>query len=79
MVAKIPGLRKYIQNHVVPDPTRQPPGWHGIAELYFDEWDAMERAWASPQGVSATNDLEAFVDLSTTRWSIVEEHVLMLS
>jgi hypothetical protein len=36
----------------------------------------MESAWA-PQGVLAPNDLEALVDLSTTCWSMVDEHVLV--
>ncbi len=33
----------------------------------------MEAAWASPEGKAATGDLEAFVNLSRTTWSIVEE------
>lgn len=73
MVLRIPGLKRYVQNYTVADPRRKPPGWHGIAELYFDDWKAMELAWASEQGVLATNDLEAFVDLSQTSWSVVEE------
>ncbi len=73
IVERIPGLKKYVQNYVVTDPRRKPPGWHGIAELYFDDWEAMETAWASEQGVLATNDLGAFVDLSQTSWSAVEE------
>jgi hypothetical protein len=37
----------------------------------------METAWSSKQGVLATNDLEAFVDLSQTSWSVVEEAALI--
>lgn len=73
MVQSIPGLKKYVQNYTITDPKRKPPGWHGIAELYFDDWEAMEAGWSSEQGISATNDLEAFADLSRTSWSVVEE------
>jgi len=73
LAQKLPGLRKYTQNYVVKDPNRKHPGWHGIAELYFDDWEAMEAAWATPEGETATDDLAAFVDLERTTWSVVEE------
>ena len=74
MALKIPGLRKYIQNHVSPDPTRKHPGWGAIIELYFDDWKSMEAAWATPEGQAATADVEVFADLSRTSWSVVEEY-----
>jgi len=69
----LPGLRKYIQNHVCADSKRKSPGWDAIVELYFDDWEAMEAAWASPQGAASDADLPAFADLNRTTWSIVEE------
>ena len=77
MAERLPGLRKYVQNYVVADPTRQAPGWHVIVELYFDDWAAMETAWASPEGIAATADLEAFADLTRTTWAVVEEAVII--
>ena len=74
MALKIPGLRKYIQNHVSPDPTRKHPGWDAIVELYFDDWKSMEAAWATPEGQAATADVKEFADLSRTSWSVVEEY-----
>ena len=68
----IPGLRRYVQNHVVPDSTRKHPGWDAIVELYFDNWDAMQAAWATPEGKAATVDVGEFTDLSRTTWSVVE-------
>ncbi len=73
MARKIPGLRRYVQNHVVADPTRTPPGWHAIAELYFDNFEAMQAAWSTPEGEAATSDLVAFADLTRTTWSVVDE------
>jgi uncharacterized protein (TIGR02118 family) len=74
MALKIPGLRRYIQNHVAPDPSRKHPGWSAIVELYFDDWTSMEAAWATPEGQAATADVGEFADLSQTSWSVVEEY-----
>jgi len=73
----LPGLTKYKQNHVVADSKRQDPGWDAIVELYFESRDAMEAAWASPQGAASDADLLLFADLSRTTWSTVEEVTLM--
>jgi uncharacterized protein (TIGR02118 family) len=79
LAQKLPGLRKYVQNYVVADPKRKPPGWNGIVELYFDDWSAMETAWASPEGAASDADLPAFADLSRTTWSVVEEATILIS
>lgn len=73
LAERLPGLKRYVQNTVAADPKRPHPGWDGIAELYFEDWAAMEAAWASAAGAAATRDLEAFVDLSRTTWSVVDE------
>ena len=73
LAKNLPGLRKYIQNFVCPDPKRKPPAWDAVVELYFDDWAAMEAAWASPQGAASDADLPVFADLNRTTWSVVEE------
>jgi hypothetical protein len=55
------------------DANRSKPRWSAVIELYFDDYDSMQRAWNSPQGKLATDDLEAFADLSLSSWSVVEE------
>ncbi len=73
LAEKLPGLKRYIQNFVVEDPNRKHPGCSAVVELYFANWEAMEAAWRSPEGVAATGDLSAFADLERTTWSVVEE------
>jgi uncharacterized protein (TIGR02118 family) len=73
MAERIPGLLRYIQNHVAEDPTRPHPGWDAIVELYWEDRSTMETAWRSPEGEAATRHLEEFVDLSKSTWSIVDE------
>jgi len=75
MALRIPGLRRYVQNHVVPDATRKHPGWDAIVELSFEDWTSMEVAWATPEGKAATADVGQFADLGRTTWSVVEEEV----
>jgi uncharacterized protein (TIGR02118 family) len=76
LAKNLPGLRKYVQNYVSADPKRNAPGWDAIVELYFDDWAAMEAAWASPQGAASDADLPAFADPTRTTWSVVEEVIL---
>ena len=47
MAEQLPGLRRYVQNHVSVDPTRKHPGWDAVVELYWDDWASMEAAWRS--------------------------------
>ena len=73
MAEKLPGLKRYVHNYVVLDPNRKHPGWDAIVELYFENWESMETAWRSPEGLAATGDLKPFCDLTRTTWSVVEE------
>jgi len=75
LAEKLPNLLHYTQNFVAADPSRKPPGWDAIVELYWADWATMEDAWRSPAGVAATADLEAFADLGRTTWSVVDAHV----
>jgi uncharacterized protein (TIGR02118 family) len=77
LAQRIPGLRRYKQNFVLPDAKRERPAWDCVVELYFDNREAMEAAWASPEGQAATADLGVFADLSRTAWSVVEERVVL--
>jgi uncharacterized protein (TIGR02118 family) len=75
LAEQLPGLRRYVQNRVAPDPTRKHPGWDAVIELYWDDRSRMEAAWASDAGERATDHLAEFVDLARSTWSIVEEEV----
>lgn len=77
LAKNLPGLLKYSQNHVCDDPKRKHPGWDAIVELYFDNRQSMEAAWASPQGAASDADLPLFVDMERTTWSVVEEVTLL--
>jgi len=73
LAEKLPGLEGYVQNFPVPDTKRKHPGWSAVVELYFANWESMEAAWRSPEGLAATDDLKRFADLERSTWSVVEE------
>jgi uncharacterized protein (TIGR02118 family) len=77
LAKSLPGLRKYTQNYPCDDGKRNMPGWDAIIELWFENRDAMEAAWASPHGVASDADLPVFADLTRTTWSAVEEVILL--
>jgi uncharacterized protein (TIGR02118 family) len=76
LAERLPGLRRYLRNYPAPDTVRKPPAWDCIVELYFDDKDAMEAAWQSPEGKLADADLQALADLTRSTWSVVDEEVI---
>jgi len=59
----IPGLRAYVQNHLLPDPSPLSPPWFdGCSELDFTDVPAMVAAFASPELAAADADERAFAD-----------------
>src|SRR6266446_2153509 len=79
LVHAVPGVRRYVQSHILeeltpPIPTTGVP-LDGVAELWFDDRAAMERALASPEFQRLPEDGALFIG----RISIfaVEEKVII--
>jgi uncharacterized protein (TIGR02118 family) len=75
----IPGLRRYVQCHVVPETYggRTPPGFDGAAELWFDDLDAMRAAMGSPEVAAALEDEKNFIDHSRVASFVTTENVVV--
>ncbi len=65
----IPGVRRYVQCHVLPElyarqsaAAGQSPPYDGAAELWFDDLDAMRAAMQSPELKAALEDEKNFID-----------------
>lgn len=71
----IPGLRRYVESFVEPEPRRDPP-WDAVVELWFDDRAAMEAGWDSEAGRRATADNANCLDLARTGWAVVDEIVV---
>ena len=64
--ARIPGLRKLVQSHVLPVDGMRPPDFDGMAELWFDDLESLLEARSSPEWAASTADEDNFVD----RWGV---------
>lgn len=71
IVKKVPGLSRWVQNHVVGPPGE--PMCDGVGELWFDSDEAMTSALNSPEMAAAVQDAENFLDMSRTGLIIVQE------
>ncbi len=71
LTKKMPGLRRYVVN-IVQKPPNKEPDFHGIAELWFDDRDAMKKAFSSLEGQATQQDTERFA--SKTASLYIEEH-----
>ena len=60
IAGRIPGLRRYVQSHVVPELYARdtPPAFDGAAELWFEDLDALRAAMKSPELQAAARGRE---------------------
>jgi len=71
---RIPGLRRLVQSHRVPHPPDlAPPGFDGMAELWFDDLAALEAARRSPEWRASSADEANFIDETRTALFLTEE------
>lgn len=68
---KIPGLRRWTQNHVVSEEGERLPD--GIGELWFDDREALQAAMGSAEMGAAVEDATTFLDMDRTYAVVVEE------
>jgi uncharacterized protein (TIGR02118 family) len=73
VVKKLPGLRKYVQGPAVTRAGREPV-IDGIAELWFDDVDALRGAWRSSEGQGVREDEKRFIDLERSYAFWAEDH-----
>lgn len=71
---KMPGLRKYVISLTSTPPGREPE-YNGVAELWFDDFNALKQSWSSPEGQAAANDVQNFVGASFNIYAT--EHVVL--
>jgi len=76
----VPGLRRYVQNHIVdersrPDIPTTEVAVDGVAELWFDDREAMARANASPEAKRLHADGALFIGGIKT--FIIEEKIII--
>jgi uncharacterized protein (TIGR02118 family) len=73
ITSRMPGLRRYTQDHMPKEPRQEDRPCDGIEELEFDSPEALQTALASEEGVAAIDDLSNFADVSSSGLMVVEE------
>ena len=76
----IPGLRRYVQNHLVSVPGRQYEG-DGIVEMWYDDLAAFDKSMQfilSDAGKAPREDAQKFAEMrGGGGFWLVEEHVIL--
>ncbi|HKW91056.1 MAG TPA: EthD domain-containing protein [Methylomirabilota bacterium] len=76
-VVRLPGVRRYVQSHTLPAVYRKgEPIYDGIAEVWFEDTRAMHALRGSTEMATVEADEAAFIDRSTMRMLVTEEHVI---
>ena len=73
-----PGLRKYVQNHLVEVPGMEYEG-DGIVEMWYDDVEAFQNSMRfvrSEEGKALAEDGAKFAEMRSGGLWIVEEHVI---
>lgn len=77
VVCKLPGLRRYVQNHPLMGGYRKGDlVFDGVAEVWVDDSAAMRAMSAAPEYAAVEADEEAFIDRSSMVLLLTEEHVI---
>jgi len=76
-VVRLPGVKRYVQSHTLPAVYRKgEPIYDGIAEVWFEDTRAMHALRGSTELAAVEADEAAFIDRSTMRMVLTEEHVI---
>ena len=75
----IPGIRKYVQNHMVNVPGMEFEA-DGIVEMWYDDVESFQKSMKfiqSEEGRAIREDGDKFAEMRGGGFWIVEEHVIM--
>jgi uncharacterized protein (TIGR02118 family) len=77
VVAKLPGLRRYVQSHTLPSGYRKgEPAWDGIAELWFDDTDALRALRGTAEQAAVDADEARFLERGAMKMLFTDDHVI---
>ena len=76
VVTRLPGIRRYVQSHVLPTAyAKGEPVHDGIAEVWADDTNALRAMTRSPEHVRLQADEAKFIDRARMGFVITEDHV----
>jgi uncharacterized protein (TIGR02118 family) len=75
IVKKVPGLRRWVQDHVASLPNEGAAD--GIGELWFDDAETRKQAMGSSEMAAAVEDAKRFLDMGRSYALLVDERVVI--
>ncbi|MFN8558438.1 MAG: EthD domain-containing protein [Dehalococcoidia bacterium] len=78
LVARIPGVRRYVQSHPLPESYDgpNPPPYDGLAEIWWDDLEARARGRQTPEYRTVAEDELRFVDHGRSVTFVTEERFI---
>ena len=77
VVVRLPGIRRYVQSHTLPGGYRKgEPAYDGIAEVWFDDTEAMRASARSPEYARVRADEANFITAGPP-FIITREHLIV--
>ena len=77
VVTKLPGIRRYVQSHVLPTSyAKGEPAHDGIAEVWADDTNALRAMTQSPAHEAVIADEAKFIDRMRMGFVVTEEQVV---
>ena len=76
MACGLPGVRRYVQSHTLLAGYRKgEPVCDGVAEIWFDDVDAIRALQGTDALRAAREDVAKFIDRSTMKTLVTDEHL----
>ena len=77
VVTRLPGIRRYVQSHVLPAMYAKGEPLHdGIAEVWAEDTDALRAMTRSPVHAELVADEARFIDRARMGFIVTEDHVV---
>jgi len=73
IVSKVPGLKRYVVNHVAANPAGAAHACDAVAERWFESTETFQAALGSAEGAAALGDQPNYLDMDRTHVLFVEE------
>lgn len=78
VVARLPGVRRYVQSHVLPTAyAKGEPVHDGIAEVWADDTEALRAMTRSPEHVRLQADEAKFIDRARMGFLITDDNIVV--
>jgi uncharacterized protein (TIGR02118 family) len=76
LVARVPGLVRYVVNHAVANPMGAAAACDAVSELWFESMEDFQTALTTDDGKIVLADQSNYLDMTRTHMLIVDEQVV---